>query len=469
MHVAKRITQNFLWLSIGEAIANGLAFLSTVYLSRTLTEIGFGKIAFAQAVATYLLLFVHAGLPTFGIREIAKYRERVKEFYINIAALRLLLAIFIFISSALVIWQLHLAKEMKILLTSFALLVFSQAIFSDFAFQGAEKMEIAAIGRSLVQLLFLISIFIFIKSSDDITSVPMLKFGSELIAGIALLVIFFVQFGRCSEKDVKFSDWKAYLKEAWVIAASLILINVYYTFDTLLLGLLNQAAVVGWYNAAYKVIMLFVGIAGLLQLAFAPFFASEKDNQPLFKKGMAGFSMALLFLSALICGMLFFGSEDLVLFLYGKSYLPSISILRLLSISLFFIYLDTIFLSPLLFTGFQKYYLISVLIGAISNIVLNLILIPIWSYKGAAIASICSNFAIALSGAVFFARSFYFDHRLLIKMMMGIVTLALVTFMIHHLQLRPLLSVGLFVLVFSASFLMQYKNDVDFLIQKIKL
>lgn len=469
MHLAKRITKNFLWLSIGEAIANGLAFLSTVYLSRTLTETGFGKIAFAQAVATYLLLIVHAGLPTFGIREIAKFKDRVKEFYFNIAALRLLLAMLIFISFALVVWQMHLAKEMKILLTSFALLVFSQAIFSDFAFQGAEKMEIAAIGRSLIQLLFLISIFLFIKSSDDLTTVPMLKFGSELIAGITLLVIFFIQFGGWSGKNVKFSNWRAYLKEAWVIAASLILINVYYTFDTLLLGLLNQAAVVGWYNAAYKVIMLFVGIAGLLQLAFAPFFASEKDNQPLFKKGMAGFSMALLFLSALICGALFLGSQDLVMFLYGKSYSPSISILRLMSIALLFIYMDTVFLSPLLFTGFQKYYLISVLIGAISNIVLNLILIPIWSYKGAALASICSNFIIALSGAVFFARSFYFDHRLLIKMMIGMVILAFIIFVIHQLQLRPLLSVGLFVLVFSASFLMQHKTDVDFLVEKMKL
>ncbi len=469
MHIAQRITKNFLWLFVGEATGNGLAFLSTVYLSRTLTETGFGKLAFAQAAVTYLILIVNSGLPTFGIREIAKYRDRVKEFYLNITALRLLLALVIFVIFTVVIWQLHFAKEMKLLLTGTSLLVFSQAIYSDFAFQGLEKMQFVAIGRSLVQVLFLITILGFIKGRENLTTVPLLRLGSELFAGGTLFIIFLVLFGRWSFSDLNFAAWKVYLKEAWVIAASLILINIYYTFDTLLLGLLDEPAVVGWYNAAYKVIMLFVGIAGLLQLAFAPFFASEKANQALFRKGMAGFSMALLFLSALIGGSLFLGSQDLIKFLYGNGYLPSISILRLLAIALFFIYLDTIFLSPLLFTGFQKYYLLSVLIGAVSNIVLNLIMIPIWSYQGAAIASISSNFLIALAGLIFFARSFYFDRRLIRNMLIGMAILVLMIFVIDRLPLGPLLSAGVFVLMFSASFLMQYKSDIGFVLGKLRL
>jgi len=469
LHIAQRITKNFLWLFIGEAIGNGLAFLSTVYLSRTLTETGFGKLAFAQAVVTYLILIVNSGLPTFGIREIAKFRDRVKEYYVNIAALRLVLALVIFIIFSVVIWQLHFAKEMKLLLTGTSLLVFSQAIYSDFAFQGLEKMQFVAIGRGLVQFLFLIAILGFIKGSENLTTVPLLRWGSELFAGATLFIIFLVLFGHCSFSDLNFAAWKEYLKEAWVIAASLILINIYYTFDTLLLGLLDEPAVVGWYNAAYKVIMLFVGIAGLLQLAFAPFFASEKDNQTLFRKGMAGFSMALLFLSALICGALFLGSPDLIKFFYGNSYLPSISILRLLAIALFFIYLDTVFLSPLLFTGFQKYYLLSVFIGAVSNIVLNLIMIPIWSYHGAAIASISSNFLIALTGSIFFARIFYFDRRLIRNMLLGITILGLMIIVIDRLQLGPLLSTGLFVLSFGVSFLLQHKSNIGFVLEKLRL
>jgi O-antigen/teichoic acid export membrane protein len=227
--------------------------------------------------------------------------------------------------------------------------------------------------------------------------------------------------------------------------------------------------VVGWYNAAYKVIMLFVGIAGLLQMAFAPFFASQKDNPELFKKGMAGFSMILIFLSALICGTLFLGSHDLVKFLYGNDYLPSIPIIRFLSIALFFIYLDTIFLAPLLFTGFQKYYLLSVLIGAVSNIILNLILIPIWSYTGAAIAAIISNFIIAVSGFIFFAKGLYFDRSMIINILRGIAMLGLVLFTIYKLQLSSLFAVTLFILLFSLLFLIQQKNEIEFIFKKLKL
>jgi len=469
LHIAQRITKNFLWLFIGEATGNGLAFLSTVYLSRTLTDTGFGKLAFAQAVTTYLVLIVNSGLPIFGIREIAKFKEQVKEFAMNIVLLRLLFAMLIFLIFTVTIWQLHFPREMKILLTGTALWVFSQAIYSDFAFQGLEKMQFVAVGRAVVQSLYLLAIFFFIKGSEDLTTVPLLRFGSELFGGATLLIIFFILLGKWSFKAVNIASWKAYLKEAWVIAASLILINIYYTFDTLLLGLMDKPAVVGWYNAAYKVIMLFVGIAALLQMAFAPFFASQKDNPELFKKGMAGFSMILIFLSALICGTLFLGSHDLIKFLYGDSYLTSIPIIRFLAIALFFIYLDTIFLSPLLFTGFQKYYLFSVLIGAVSNIILNLILIPIWSYKGAAIATISSNFLIAVSGFIFFARGFYFDRHLVKNILLGIATLGAVLFTIYKLQLSSLIAVSLFILLFSSLFLIHHKSEIEFVFKKLKL
>ncbi len=469
LHIAQRITTNFLWLFIGEVTGNGLAFLSTVYLSRTLTDTGFGKLAFAQAVATYLILLVNSGLPTFGIREIAKSQGQVKEFFLNIVVLRLLFSVLIFVVFTVLVWQLQFPREMKILLTGTALWVFSQAIYSDFAFQGMEKMQFVAVGRTLIQFLLLLSILCCIKGSNDLTTVPLLRMGSELFTGTILLIIFFACFGKWSFRDIKSAVWKPYLKEAWPIAASLILINIYYTFDTLLLGLLDKPAVVGWYNAAYKVIMLFVGIAGLLQMAFAPFFASQKDNLELFKKGMAGFSMILIFLSALICGTIFLGSHDLIKFLYGDSYLPSITIIRFLAIALFFIYLDTVFLAPLLFTGFQKYYLLSVSIGAISNIILNLFLIPIWSYKGAAIATISSNFLIAVSGFIFFARGFYFDRHLVKNILMGIAMLGVVLFTIYKLQLNSLIAVATLILLLSSLFLIQHKNEIEFVFKKLKL
>ncbi len=467
MHIAQRITKNFLWLFVGEVIANGMAFLSTVYLSRILTDTGFGKLAFAQAIATYLILIVNSGLPTFGIREIARFQNRANEFFMNIVALRLFFAILIFFIFTATIWQLRFPWEMKILLTGIALLIFPQAIYSDFVFQGLERMKFVGLGRALTQFLFLSVIFFRIKGSDDLTTVPLLRVGSELFTALILLVIFFVLFGRWHFSNFKFAQWKSYLKESWIIAASLILINIYYTFDTLLLGLLDKPEVVGWYNAAYKIIMLFVGIAGLLQMAFAPFFASQKDNRELFKKGMAGFSLILMFFSTLICGSLILGSHDLIPFLYGSDYLKSIPIIRLLSIALFFIYLDTVFLVPLLFTGFQKYYLLAVLIGAVANVILNVILIPIWSYTGAAIATISSNFMIAAAGFFFFTRSFYFDRQLIKNSLIGIAILGLALFTIYKLQLSSLVAIASFILLFSLLFLIQQKSEIKFILKKL--
>jgi len=53
-------------------------------------------------------------------------------------------------------------------------------------------------------------------------------------------------------------------------------------------------------------------------------------------------------------------------------------------------------MAPLLFIGRQKDYLAIVMSGAILNIILNLLLIPKYSYNGAAVATIVSNFGMML-------------------------------------------------------------------------
>jgi O-antigen/teichoic acid export membrane protein len=105
----------------------------------------------------------------------------------------------------------------------------------------------------------------------------------------------------------------------------------------------------------------------------------------------------------------------------------------------------------------------------VSNIVLNLILIPIWSYKGAATAAISSNFLIAVSGFIFFVKGFYFDRHLIKNILIGIVILGLVLFTIYALQFSSLLSVALFILLFSSLFLIQHKSEIEFVFKKLRL
>jgi len=162
--------------------------------------------------------------------------------------------------------------------------------------------------------------------------------------------------------------------------------------------LLDRPAAVGWYQAAYKVVLFFIGLASLIQTAFAPVFARESDTlgRPIY-----AFSALLLFLGSLCTCSLRLVSRPLVRLFYGTAYTPAGPALVLLSLSCLAVFCCTVFLAPLLFGGRQKHYLAAIVLGALVNIVLNLALIPVWSYKGAAVATICSNLTMLLCGALY--------------------------------------------------------------------
>ena len=410
MSTSKNIGKNFFWLFIGDVASKGLLFITTIWIARKLTDEGFGKLAFAQAILSYSLLAIDLGLSIFGTREIARFKTKAAAFVADIVAIRFLLALILFAASVIILHIIEIDLELKFLIGFSLIFLFPSALNIEYAFQGLEKMQYASLSQTLFQLFYLISVLLFIHKLTDLLKVPLFRAGSALLASLILLICFYYKYGGINLfKHIQPRRWFSYIRASIVMVASLFVIKIYTSFDILMLGIYKPPEVVGWYNAAFKMMAMFVTFAGLLQTTFAPFFAREIGNRAVFMKGIKNFSLVLILSGALISGILIVSSKYIVPLLLGTDYLPSITILIYLSVSLLFIFADTIYLGPLLFTGYQKYYFYSTTIGAVINIVLNLILIPRYSYHGAAIATIVCNASVFIFGAIYFYKIFSFD------------------------------------------------------------
>jgi len=401
MSGSKRIAGNLLYLLLGGVIASVLEFLTEVTLARRLTDQGFGHWSYVQSVIIYLLLIMDMGLAVYGAREIARYKDKAAEFIANIVAIKTLLAIVILSIFSAVILLLDMPSEMKILYIGGALLLIPQALNPEFIYQGYERMAGIALWRISNFLFYFILVFFLTRDRSSLWAVPYYKAGAGIISVVILWLIVkkVITLPRFSDLNVKV--WPGYIRIAVIMAFSFVIINVYHTFDTLMLGVFTTPETVGWYNAAYKVILQFVGLAIILQVVFGPVFSRQRDKSAELAETFYYFCVLLMIIAGIVCGLVFLMGEDIILLLFGQTYANAIGILRLLSISLLFVFIQFIFTSPLLYCGFEKVYLVSMFAGAAVNVTLNFIFIPLFGYIGAAVATIFSNVVIGLAGYSF--------------------------------------------------------------------
>jgi O-antigen/teichoic acid export membrane protein len=248
------------------------------------------------------------------------------------------------------------------------------AINTDWVFRGLEKMEYVALWEALPRAIWLVGTLLFVRSPEDLLKVPLLRLAGELVTAGLLVAVAWRRYpnSRPSFALLHPLNIKLVVQEAAPIGLAALLAQVYYNFDTILLGFLKTDAVVGQYSAAYRIVTLLMTGAFLLAATYQPVLAR------CFATDRTGFSQHLRGLTA---GSLLLG-------------IVPAAPLAILMGSMPLAYLGIAYTTALIAAGKQRQMMIATAIGAGSNILANFILIPTLGMTGAAIATILS-YAIA--------------------------------------------------------------------------
>ncbi|KPJ69772.1 hypothetical protein AMJ44_02360 [candidate division WOR-1 bacterium DG_54_3] len=407
--VTKRIAKNFTWLSIGDIISRGLIFFAIIYIARVLGAAAFGLLNFAQAFLAYLVLLVDSGLSLFGAREIAKAKEKVAAISLNIFAIRFLIALIIFLISLFILFLLPLSFEIRLLFIGTFLFIFYRALSADWVFQGLEIMQYIAYSRIFYSILAFILVVCLIKSSADLVKVPFVLFASGMIASVLFLSILYKRITTTSLSHLAPLNWWEYFSEAIPLGASMILVQIYYNMDTIMLGFMDTPEVVGYYNAAYKIFLVFIGFLTIWQSTAFPVMSKrvikEKDKVQNFLDKYIRLTMLVAIPISIIVTIL---SPLIISLFFGSNYISSYQGLQILIWSIIFISITSVYgvliLVPL---GKSREFLYGVASGALINIILNIILIPPYSFKGAALATLLSEVTVAMVMFYFARKEIY--------------------------------------------------------------
>lgn len=459
------IIKNFSSLLIARIITLFLSFIGVAYLARVLEPALFGQLNFTMAIIAYLAIATDPGLTTVGVREIAQHKKSVKTYIATILPMRAIFTFLVFGFFVIFIIIVKLPSETKKLGFLFGLTLFPPIFFLDWVYKGLERMCLIGVAGIIRSFVYVGSILLLIKNPTDIWKVPLIM----LVASTVMTFPLWIDFNKINKQkeynhlilDNNLSSidvWPRYFskkrlmlfKTALPIFLSSIAIAIYTRADMVMLGFMRTAEEVGFYAAAYKVQFLFLGFYGLLVNILYPVVARLiTDSKSSSKTKLILLGKYSFILGVLNLMIVFFGANFIIKLIFGTAYLSSILPLKILIWQLLFAYINII--PALCLLSIQaKDYSIGSWIGAIMNVLLNFLLIPMYGINGAAFATAFSECIIFVY--MFFKVKRYFNgiiklREFLMSILIAFIAIVPIIFLVRTDFLKVILAPTVFVML----------------------
>lgn len=412
MSTANSVVKNFGLLAVAQIISMISGIFLVIFIARYLGDVEYGKMSFALSFTSILVIFADCGLNVMSIREISKNKTQIEKYVYNTLYIKIVLALFTFICIYFIICLLDYPKSTVIIVLLFGistiLNTFSQYFRS--IFKSFEKMKYEAILNVIYSLIRVVFSIIMLYFGFGLTSIAYVYIITELINILASFSVVINKFvSTTSNLDLVFC--KYLLKEAIPFSMTIFVGMIYLKIDTVMLSVIKGDAVVGWYNAACTLIYALLFIPDIYVQSIFPLMSkSYASSENILKLTVEKSSKYLFIISLALTLIIFVLADNIIITIYGNQFSNSVIVLKILSMYLPLRFINNITGYTLASINKEPYHALGGLVGAIVNIILNLFLIPKYSFVGAAVATIITDVALFYVYTHFVAKFFTKIH-----------------------------------------------------------
>jgi PST family polysaccharide transporter len=398
----RRILQNLLSLSVLQGINALMPLVTLPYLVRVLGTEKFGLIAFAQSFIMYFQTLVSYGFEYTATRSISANRadrEKISDIFSSVIWLKLiLLAASVILISAIIFSFTRFSTEIELYYFTAGVLLGS-VFYPTWFFQGIEDMKYITFFDFLSKLLYTLLILATIKSVSDYILVPLFNSFSQLIFGLAAIILVHRKYG-IRLKLVSIRVLVHDLKEGFSVFITYFVPTLYNSSSIFILGVFGGPVLVGFYAAATKIVDILISFANIITRVYYPTIIRKAKHFFTYRKIIMSAGLAISIVT-------FFLSGPLVNILYSDSFAPTKPLLRILSFSIFFVSVIYCYGTNLLIAKKKDrlFMYISVVVS-LFGFFLGLVLISGFDQYGAGISLLTTRFVFALT-------VFFFGQRLL--------------------------------------------------------
>jgi len=401
----KKLISNYLFTVMYQLLLIVTPFITTPYISRVLKPEGIGVEAYVASIVQLFIVFLTLSFSLYGSRQIASkhnQKETSDEFW----------SIFFFkiISSliVMVIYFLYVNRisEHRDLYLINILTLLANILDISWYFFGKEQIKKISIRNMVIKVIGIVLIFTFVKEYDDLDLYVLINAGTlflgQLIMWIPLLRE--ILFVKITLKKVA-----SHFKPIMILFLPQIMIQIYILANKIILGNETGEVEVGYYNQAYKIITIALGVISSLGSVMLPRMASEftrGNKEEMGKYVSFALQLILLITLPMTLGMIGIAPNFISWFL-GEEFEPVTNLLMIMSPVIFFVGLANVFgIQILIGTNQQNKYSVAVTIGAILSLITNFLLIKPLASTATSIALLVGEGVGALI-QIYFAKNYF--------------------------------------------------------------
>lgn len=387
------IKKNFAYKSVLTLSTYLINFITFPYVARVLGVERIGLVNFVDNTVNYFLLFATMGVGLLGVREIAAVKEDKKrrdQVYSSVLALNLLFTLVslgIYLLCVVTIPKLCQYDELfyigtaKILFTVFLV---------EWFFTGVENFRYITLRSILIKVLYIISVFLFVRDTSDYRLYFILTVGVVVLNAL-INQLYIREFVRVRWNNIQLFK---YLKQNVTLGIYTLMTSMYLTFNVMYLGLVSNNTEVGYYITAFKLYSVVLGFFTAFTNVMLPRMSSllangEKDRfQELVNRSFSVMSTCCIPL--ILCSMIM--APQIVYILSGPGYEGAILPMRIIMPAAFAVGVAQVLaIQVLMPMKKDKVLLVASIIGAVVSLLINLLVVPYIESVGSAVVLLCSE------------------------------------------------------------------------------
>ena len=404
---------NACWIIGCKLIKAVLTLVTTMITARYLGVSDFGVINYAAGLVAFVVPIMKLGIDSVLVHQIVEKPDAEGEIVGTSIVLNLISAFLCILGIGAFVCIANRGEEETIIVCVIysVLLVFQAVEMLQYWFQAKLMSKYSSMAMLFAYIIVAASQILMIVFKVNIYWFAL----SYSIDYLFISLILLIAYAKKGTQKFKFSFKRA--KELFSISkyyiVSSLLVTVFSQTDRIMLKLMIDSEATGIYSAAAT-------CAGMTSFIFAAiidsmrpviFQVAKDEDKTLFHKRMTELYSVIIYFSLIQCVVITLLSPIIIKIMYGEEFAASVNALRIVVWFTTFSYLGSVRNVWMLAENKQKYLWIINLSGALGNVILNLILIPIMGVNGAAVASLCTQiFANVIIGYI--VRPISFNNKI---------------------------------------------------------
>lgn len=443
--MAQSVKVNYILNLINTGTQMLFPLITFPYVCRVIEADGIGQINFFQSIISYISLFTCLGIPMYAIREIARNRSDVVQMNRTAMEILLLHSMLTLVGYAIVAILCLTVPQIQVNIPLFLILsltIFFTAIGCEWFYQGIEDFKYITIRGLIIKTVSVVLLFIFVKSKTDL-----LYYGCYTVFGVlgGNIFNFFRLRKYIHRENIIFSELhiKRHIKPVLKVFSFSVVTSIYLQLNTVLLGFLKNALAVGYFAAATKVMQMLLTMSaclGSVMMPRASHLIAENKEDEFNRLIQKSYDFTLAIALPMTIGLIFC-APSLIMALCGVKFEHSILPSQIIAPIILMVAISNVFGIQVLFPkGKINIVTLCCGIGAVADLILNLCLIPFFSYIGTSIAYLGAEVATTVS-MYFIGRRYIpiiFFKKSHLTYALGCIVMAFVLYGISLLQLPTL-------------------------------